>query len=183
MFTILPAASPADWDLSRALFREYEREIDACCCFEGFEAELAELERRYAAPEGRLLLAFADGEPAGCGAFRRLEEGVAEGRRLYVRPGRRGGGLGGALVLALLDEARRAGHRAFRLETVPGKMSAAAALYRQLGFREIPPYGRHPVSGALYMELALPPRPADAEAGESGSTISRASHRSPLRRG
>jgi putative acetyltransferase len=181
VFTLRPAAAPADWDLARALFREYEREVEGACCFEGFEAELAELERRYTAPEGRLLLAFADGEAAGCGAFRRIEEGVAEGRRLYVRPDRRGGGRGGALVLALLDEARLAGHRAFRLETLPGRMSAAVALYRQLGFREIPPYVRRPFAGALYMELALPPRAPDG--AESGSTISSASHRSPPRRG
>ena len=158
MHAIRPAASPADWDLARALFREYEREIDAACCFEGFEAELAAIDVRYAPPEGRLLLAFADGEPAGCAALRRIEGGVAEGRRLWLRPAHRGRGLGGALVLALLDEARLAGFRTFRLETLPGKMSAAAAMYRQLGFREIPPYVRRPVPGALYMELALAPR-------------------------
>lgn len=158
MHAIRPAVSPADWDLARALFREYEREIDAACCFEGFEAELAAIDRRYAPPEGRLLLAFSDGEPAGCAALRRLEDGAAEGRRLWLRPAFRGRGLGGALVLALLDEARLAGFRTLRLETLPGKMSAAAAMYRQLGFREIPPYVRRPVPGALYMELALAPR-------------------------
>jgi GNAT superfamily N-acetyltransferase len=152
------AASPADWDLARALFRAYEREVDAACCFEGFEQELAAIDRRYSAPEGRLLLAFADGAGVGCAGLRRIEEGVAEGRRLYLRPEYRGRGLGGALVLALLDEARLAGFRALRLETLPGKMSAAAAMYRQLGFREIPPYVRRPVAGALYMELALAPR-------------------------
>jgi GNAT superfamily N-acetyltransferase len=181
VFTIRPAVSPADWDLARALFRAYEREVDEACCFEGFEAELADLERRYAPPEGRLLLAFADGEAAGCGAFRRLDAAVAEGRRLYVRPERRGGGLGGALVLALLDAARLADCRAFRLETVPGKMSAAVELYRRLGFREIPPYVRRPAAGPIYMELALPPPEGDAAA--SGSAISSASQRSPLLRG
>ncbi len=158
MHAIRPAASPADWDLARALFREYEREIDAACCFEGFEAELAAIDRRYAPPEGRLLLAFADGEPAGCAALRRIADGVAEGRRLWLRPAYRGRGLGGALVLALLDEARLAGFDTFRLETLPGKMSAAAAMYRQLGFQEIAPYVKRPVPGALYMELALVPR-------------------------
>ncbi len=155
MNAIRPAVSPADWDLARELFREYEREIDAACCFDGFEAELAAIDRRYAPPEGRLLLAFAGGEPAGCGALRRIADGVAEGRRLWIRPRFRGLGLGGALVLALLDEGRRAGFDAFRLETLPGKMSAAAAMYRQLGFREIGPYPKRPVPGALYMELAL----------------------------
>ncbi len=156
MPAIRPAASAADWEVARDLFREYEREIDAACCFEGFEAELAAIDRRYAPPEGRLLLAFAEGEPAGCGALRRIGDGVAEGRRLFVRPRWRGRGLGGALVLALLDEGRLAGYDTFRLETLPGKMSAAAAMYRQLGFREIPPYVRRPVPGALYLELSLP---------------------------
>lgn len=155
MHAIRPAASPEDWDLARSLFREYEREIDAACCFEGFEAELAGIDRLHAPPEGRLLLAFRGGEAAGCGAFRRIEDGVVEGRRLYLRPAFRGVGLGGALVLALLDEARRLGFRAFRLETLPGKMSAALGLYRQLGFVEIPPYVRRAVAGAVYMELPL----------------------------
>ncbi len=158
MQAIRPASSVEEWELGRALFREYERDVDAACCFEGFEKELADLERLYAPPEGLLLLAFQDGEPAGCGAFRRIEEGVVEGRRLFLRPAFRGKGLGGALVLGLLDEARRLGFRAFRLETLPGKMSAALALYRQLGFVDIPPYVRRPIAGAAYMELPLGPR-------------------------
>jgi GNAT superfamily N-acetyltransferase len=154
---IRPALSPSDWEAARALVREYEREIDAPVCFEGFERELAELETRYAPPAGRLLLLEDRGEPVGCGAFRVLAPGVAEGRRLYLRPAARGKGLGGALVLALIEDARAAGIRTFRLETLPGKMSEAAALYRTLGFREIPPYPARPVAGALYLELSLPP--------------------------
>lgn len=156
MASIRPAVLPRDWDAARALFRAYEQEIDAACCFEGFERELADLEGRYAPPAGRLLLLEDAGEPAGCAGFRVLEPGVAEGKRLWLRPSVRGKGLGGALVLALLDEARAAGIRTFRLETLPGKMSSAAALYRRLGFREIPPYVKRPAAGALYLELALP---------------------------
>jgi GNAT superfamily N-acetyltransferase len=157
--TIRPAVRPKDWETARALFRGYEQEIDAACCFEGFERELAELERRYTPPEGRLLLLEDGGEPAGCAGFRVLAPGVAEGKRLWLRPSARGKGLGGALVLGLLDEARAAGIRTFRLETLPGKMSQAAALYRRLGFVEIPPYVKRPAAGALYLELALPPAP------------------------
>lgn len=157
MAAIRPAVSASDWEAARALFRAYEREIDAACCFEGFERELVEIDRRYLPPGGRLLLLEDGGEPAGCAAFRVLEPGVAEGRRLWLRPSARGKGLGGALVLALLEEARAAGIRTFRLETLPGKMSEAAALYRRLGFREIPPYVKRPIAGALYLELALPP--------------------------
>jgi putative acetyltransferase len=42
-----------------------------------------------------------------------------------------------------------------RLDTLPGKMDRAIALYRSIGFREIPPYYDNPVEGALFMELAL----------------------------
>jgi putative acetyltransferase len=157
--SIRPATSPTDWEAARELFREYEREIEAACCFDGFEKELAEIDSRYSPPEGRLLLARDGDEPVGCAAIRRLEGDVAEGRRLYLRPDARGHGLGGALVLALLDEAHAAGFRTIRIETLPGKMSAAAAMYRQLGFREIAPYVRRPVEGALYLELSLPAAP------------------------
>jgi GNAT superfamily N-acetyltransferase len=156
VLAVRPAASPADWHAARALIRAYEQEIEAACCFEGLERELAELDGRYAPPDARLLVALVGSEPVGCGAFRRLDGDIAEGRRLYVLPEWRGHGIGGALVLALLEEARRAGFRALRIETLPGRMSAAAAMYRQLGFREIPPYVRRPIEGAIYLELALP---------------------------
>jgi GNAT superfamily N-acetyltransferase len=155
VLSIRPAVTPADLDLARALFREYERAVDAPVCFEGFERELAELERRYSAPEGRLLLAFDGSEAVGCGAFRRFPDGAAEGRRLYLRASQRGKGLGRALVRALLDEARLAGARAFRLETLPGKMSAALAMYRKLGFVDAAPWIAHPIAGAAYLELPL----------------------------
>jgi ribosomal protein S18 acetylase RimI-like enzyme len=78
-------------------------------------------------------------------------------KRLYVSPNFRGMGLGGALVVRLLSEARAAGFRAARLETLPEKMGAAVALYRALGFEEIAPYLRRPLPGAVYMEFALRP--------------------------
>lgn len=159
MASIRPAVSAADWDRVRTLLREYACELADTCCFAELDAELAELDRRYAAPEGRLLLAVDGEEVVGCGAFRRLEDGVVEGRRLYLRPARRGRGLGGALVLALLEESRLAGFRLFRLETLPGKMSAALALYRKLGFVDVEPWVAHPIVGAAYMELSLDARP------------------------
>jgi putative acetyltransferase len=152
---VRPAVFPDDLEIARALFREYERSIDASRCFEGFERELAELDVRYAPPEGRLLLAFERGEPVGCAALRRLDAARSEACRLFVRSSARGSGLGGALVLRLLEEARAAGHASVLLETLPEKMGVAVALYRALGFREVPPYVAQPVPGAIYMELPL----------------------------
>ena len=54
------------------------------------DAELQHLPGDYAAPRGTLLLAWVDGELAGCCALRPLDEvdvvNAAEMKRLYVRP-------------------------------------------------------------------------------------------------
>ncbi|HXL40260.1 MAG TPA: GNAT family N-acetyltransferase [Myxococcales bacterium] len=56
---------------------------------------------------------------------------------LYVTPGARRTGVARALLAHALDEARRRGLRAFDLEVVPTQ-AAALALYRALGFEDVP---------------------------------------------
>jgi ribosomal protein S18 acetylase RimI-like enzyme len=63
--------------------------------------------------------------------------------------------LGAALTEAILTRAREAGYARVRLDTLP-TMAAAQALYRRLGFHEVPPYRLNPIPGALYMECDLP---------------------------
>jgi ribosomal protein S18 acetylase RimI-like enzyme len=58
------------------------------------------------------------------------------------------------LVDRLIQEARHAGYRQMRLDTLPS-MATALALYRRLGFREIAPYYKNPVEGAVFLELPL----------------------------
>ncbi len=151
---ILGASSPAELDVARALFREYQQAIGVDLCFQGFERELRELPGAYAPPDGRLLLAMEGHEPAACGALRLIAPGIAELKRMWVRPAFRGRKLGRAMADALLAAARARGYRAVRLDTL-ATMLAAQALYRSLGFREIPAYYPNPLPGVVYMELTL----------------------------
>lgn len=142
-------------DAVRGLFREYEAFLGVDLCFQSFEKELATLPGAYSAPGGVLLLASEDNFLAGVVALRKIGDGISEMKRLYVRPAFQGIGLGRRLTEQVIGEARRIGYGALRLDTLPGLMEKAVALYRSLGFAEIAPYSENPVEGALFMELKL----------------------------
>jgi ribosomal protein S18 acetylase RimI-like enzyme len=149
------AESPAQLAQARELFIEYAQSLGFSLCFQNFDKELASLPGGYAPPEGRLLLADQDGQLAGCIALHKLEPGVCEMKRLYLRPRFRGKGLGRALADHIIAEARQIGYQRMRLDTVEPVMKDAVAMYRKLGFKEIAPYCPNPMSGVIYMELEL----------------------------
>jgi len=153
-FEIVPALDVDSVRACRELFAEYERGLGVSLCFQDFERELATLPGDYAPPAGRLFLALAAGEPAGCIALRSIAPGVAEMKRLYVRPPFRAIGLGRALAERLIEEARAIGYRAMKLDTLPS-MRPAQALYAALGFRDAPRYNDNPVDGVRFMALDL----------------------------
>lgn len=139
----------------RDLFLEYAQSLGFSLCFQGFDQELASLPGDYRPPHGRLLLAMEGDVAAGCVALHRINGDYCEMKRLYVRPGFRGRGLGLRLAARVIADARGIGYKYLRLDTVEPKMPAAVAMYRGLGFREIAPYRSNPIAGALYMELQL----------------------------
>lgn len=158
MALISQAVTPTQIEDVRSLFLEYGQSLGFSLCFQSFDQELAGLPGDYAPPAGRLLLAEVDGKPAGCvalHAFGKKKDRVCEMKRLYVRPGFRGHKLGRRLVEEVLAAARSIGYKKMRLDTVEPVMGHAVALYRELGFREIPPYRENPMPGTLYMEMGL----------------------------
>ena len=173
---IVTPEEPHEIVATRAIFREYADSLNVDLCFQNFEEELAALPGDYAEPRGALLLALIDAAPdaapqgllaradgrkvhvAACCALRPLDAAdypnAAEMKRLYVRPGFRGMGLGRQLAEAVLDAARSAGYACVLLDTLDD-MEAARTLYEELGFEEVPPYYHNPIAGSHYLKVDL----------------------------
>lgn len=171
---LVEADGPEDVAAARRLFQAYADWLAVDLCFQGFAQELASLPGAYAPPQGRLLLARAGGDAIGCVALRPLEPGICEMKRLWVEPGFAGAGIGRALALRIIEDARAIGYRAMRLDTIAPRMPAAQRLYASLGFREIPAYYHNPLDGVVMLGLELQPaggEPVDQpRSRSSGST-------------
>lgn len=154
MTEIRQAVSPAEIEAAREIFREYEKWIGISLCFQDFENELRSLPGKYALPNGRLLLAYIDGEIAGCAAFRKIDENACELKRLFVRGRSQGKGLVKELLAVIIAEARAAGYKFMRLDSMPSKMERAIEMYRSHGFYEIQGADAAP-HDLIYMEKRL----------------------------
>jgi putative acetyltransferase len=152
---LILAKSESDIKEARTLLEEYAAWLGISLCFQNFDRELAALPGEYAPPDGRLLLAFEDDEVAGCIALRKIRATTCEMKRLFLRPEFRGRGQGRLLVERIIEEARQIGYTQMCLDTLPGRMDQAIALYKSIGFKEIEPYYNNPVAGATFMELRL----------------------------
>jgi len=153
-FSITEARWPDDRETVAALFREYVSALAEDISFQNVDEELTTLPGKYARPGGVVLIAWDGEEAAGAIAYRMVEPGVAEMKRLYVRPAFRGRGLGRELAEELIAEARARGYRTMLLDTL-ASMQSARALYRDLGFVPVEAYYDNPLPGVMYMALEL----------------------------
>ena len=154
MMIIRQAVFPTDLAQVISIFSEYVRSPTADLGFQAYEAEFAALPGKYAAPEGRLLLAQEEGAVLGCAALRRVDQSTCEMKRVYVRPAARGRNLGRLLVEAIVREARLAGYARICLDVLP-EFTAAQQLYQSMGFAPAEPVSFNPVPGTKFLALAL----------------------------
>ena len=151
---IVTAESSRQIETIRQLFLEYAKSLNFDLCFQGFDKELEQLPGKYAAPDGRLLLALYEEKTAGCVALWKVNDQVCEMKRLWVRPEFRGQKIGRQLAEFVIEQARLIGYAKMKLDTIDS-MTAAIKLYVSLGFKSTSAYRYNPVEGAEYMELKL----------------------------
>ena len=117
----------------RMLFAEYAQTLGVDLCFQAFDQELAQLPGAYAPPRGALALALLNGSVAGCCALRPLDTSdyanACEMKRLYVRPGFRGTGVGRLLAEGIVEQGRMLGYDCILLDTL-SDMEAARVVRR-----------------------------------------------------
>lgn len=112
------------------------------------------------AGNGAFFVAYVDGVPSACGAYRRVEGlgdplAAAEVKRMWADPAQRGAKLGAAVLCSIETAARADGFRELRLET--GEyLTAAVGLYRKVGFEACAPWGEYVgVDGSYTMSKPL----------------------------
>ncbi len=147
-------ATEKDMPKVRELFREYQEWLGVDFCFQNFEEELATLPGAYAQPTGVIFLATETNDITGCVGIRPTAANEAELKRLYVRPGHQGCGIGKQLFLAAMSEAKAMGYAAVVLDTLP-TMQTAKSLYISYGFKEIPVYYENPEKAMEYYRYAF----------------------------
>jgi GNAT superfamily N-acetyltransferase len=97
----------------------------------------------FAPPGGTYLVGFADELPVCGGGLKRLDDGAAEIKRMYVVPAARRQGAARALLGALEDAARELGYAVVRLDT-GARQPHAKALYAASGYVEVGDYNGNP---------------------------------------
>ena len=102
------------------------------------------------------MLARIQGEPAGCGALKRLDDATGELMRMWVDGAHRGLGIGTRILDALEARAAALGRTRVRLYT-NGALAEAQALYRSRGYAEIDRYNDDPYAEHFFEKpLASP---------------------------
>ncbi|MCL2051324.1 MAG: GNAT family N-acetyltransferase [Lachnospiraceae bacterium] len=121
---------------------------------QNYHHELEHLEEKYGHPDGRLYIAYADNNAAGCIGLRKLNETECEMKRLFIRPEYRNLGIAHQLAEKIINEARQIGYQSMLLDSLP-ELIPALKFYEKLGFYRIPAYNDSPVTNTVFMKIDL----------------------------
>jgi pimeloyl-ACP methyl ester carboxylesterase/ribosomal protein S18 acetylase RimI-like enzyme len=144
---------PFDSPVSAALVDDYVAEIKAMYPEWAPDVPPGMNARDVEPPAGRWLVAYQDGRAVGCAGLKRIDEQVAEIKRIYVAPEARGSGVARALLSRLEQVAQGIGYQLVRLDT-GAKQPASVALFGSHGYVPIADYNSNPVA-AFWFEKRL----------------------------
>ncbi|HEY1827911.1 MAG TPA: GNAT family N-acetyltransferase [Acidimicrobiales bacterium] len=94
-------------------------------------------------PRGTYLVGYEGDAAVASGGLRSFAEGVAEIKRMFVRPEARSKGYAAEMLAAIEEVAWSMGYRRACLDTGP-KQVHAQALYRRAGYAEVAPFNDNP---------------------------------------
>ena len=94
-------------------------------------------------PAGFFIVAWLDGQPAGCGALKVSDAVTGEIKRMWTSQSSRGLGIARKVLRSLEEKAREVGLARLHLET-NRTLTEAQALYRQEGYEEVAPFNSEP---------------------------------------
>jgi GNAT superfamily N-acetyltransferase len=134
-FVAASSAGPPATDLLEALYDEYDAAAGRALRG-GPSAEPSD----FTPPNGTFLLAYEHDQAVACGGLKTVGPGVAEVKRMYVVPAARRRGVGGALLVALEDQARSMGFASVRLDCERHNWPS----YQAAGYVEIDDYNHNP---------------------------------------
>ncbi len=100
---------------------------------------------------GRIFMAVKDGAAVGCVALLKMDDGGYEVAKMTVSEGLRGSGLGRRLLQQCIDVGAERGATRLYLET-NASLGPALALYRAMGFRDLPPRETPYARADVFME-------------------------------
>lgn len=150
----LIAGTDLEYTYAVILFKEYAQWLNIDLSFQHFDDELLSLKTMYAAPNGGIVLCKDQDEFIGCVGIRKIDNDIAELKRMFVKPAYQKQGIGKILLEKAIELATALNYKIIRLDTL-NYMTAAIKLYKQNGFYEMPAYYYNPNETAVYFEMKL----------------------------
>jgi GNAT superfamily N-acetyltransferase len=168
MLKIYPVKTDKDIETAKMLFAEFDSFLKkqlveyqkfpwAIKYWQNLGEEVNGLPGKYAKPHGCILIANYKNKPSGCVGLLRESSEVSIMKRLYVREGFRGLGIGKSLVKTIIKHAHNKGYKIMRLHTNL-LLNTAINLYKSLGFEEVSHNREYPKEIKdliVHMELKL----------------------------